>query len=169
MTDDRLLLFLSHKYFEQGKAIRGGALVTNIGTRPVEFRCTSPIRPNEFQRVLYGSTLDDHVFLDLIGKPLVDRAPEGLSLVLVEDERFLGLRTHIDVPVARIVPAPEDADQEAPSIEVHPDFIADTAYAESTLEDVLDRAIDPTEPFERIGLVLEQAHEKRVGDEQAKA
>ena len=38
---DLRLVFLDVALFEDGAAIRGGVLVTDIETKPYEFRCTS--------------------------------------------------------------------------------------------------------------------------------
>ena len=169
MSDDLLLLFLTHKYFEQGKAIRGGALVSDDRTRPVEFRCTSPIRPTDYQRVLYGDTLDEYIFVDLIGVPLVNKALESVSLVVVEDEQFLGVRPHIDIPVVNLTPGPGEEGTETLSVEVHPDFKTERGFVESSLRQVTDQGADLSEPFDRIRLVLDQAHEKQIGDDQKDA
>jgi hypothetical protein len=169
MGDELLLLYLTHKYFEQGKAIRGGALVTDDKTRPVEFRCTSPIRPTDYQRVLYGGTLDGYIFVDLIGIPLINKARETVSLVLVEEDEFLDVRPLVDIPVARLARGPKGTTQDQLSLEVHPDFKTEKAFVESSLRDLAALGIDLADPFERIRLVLDQAHEKGIGDEKADA
>lgn len=169
MTDEQRLLFLAHKHFEQGTATRGGALVTNEQTRPLEFRCTSPIRPTEYQRALYGDTLEDTIFEDLIAKPLIEKAGDSVSLVVVEDERFLAVRPELDVPVARVVPAPEAGAEDGPSIEVHPDFEGEREAVKAMLHAVQEQGVDLLEPFERIRRVLDQAHDRKVGDEQRDA
>jgi len=59
---------------------RGGILVTDSSGKPVEFRCTSPIRPNAVQRTLYGGTLMPHIAVELVGEvlPLVQTKILGL-------------------------------------------------------------------------------------------
>jgi hypothetical protein len=61
------LAFLSRASFDNGVVSRGEILVTDGETKPLEFRCTSRIRPSSLQKVLYGKTLDGHMALDLIG------------------------------------------------------------------------------------------------------
>jgi hypothetical protein len=39
----------------------GGLLVTNRIGRPMEFQCTTPVRPNKTQEVLYGPTLESFI------------------------------------------------------------------------------------------------------------
>ena len=54
------LAFVALAEVEEG-VLRGGILVTDAQGKPVEFRCTSPIRPNAVQRTLYGGTLMTHI------------------------------------------------------------------------------------------------------------
>ena len=49
--------------------LRGGILITDAHGKPLEFRCTSPIRPNAVQRTLYGSTLMPHIAVELVHCP----------------------------------------------------------------------------------------------------
>lgn len=79
------LAFLSRASFDNGLVSHGGILVTDGETKPLEFRCTSPIRPSSLQKVLYGKTLDGHMALELIGLPLIKRLsekPDDASLFL---------------------------------------------------------------------------------------
>lgn len=98
-VDELKLMFLTSQDFSKGAAVRGGMLVTDNQAKPLEFRCTSPIRPTGLQRVLYGQMLDTHILLTLIGIPLVRSASERPSIILVRDKRFLALRDKVDVPV----------------------------------------------------------------------
>jgi hypothetical protein len=72
MADNTQLLFIASQRFESGKAIRGAFLLTDGDTRPMEFRCTNPIRPTSLQTVLYGQMLESHLMVELIGLPLVN-------------------------------------------------------------------------------------------------
>jgi hypothetical protein len=164
MIEEIKLLFLTSQCFEQGKAIRGGALVTDGKTRPIEFRCTSPIRPNNYQKVLYGSTLDSYIFVDLIGIPLVNKTQENINLVLVEDDRFLPMRPHIDVTVTRLQQSSRQEGSPFLSLKLHPKFKNEKKFAESSLKPLFEQGIDLMEPFERVQLALEQAHARKVGD-----
>jgi hypothetical protein len=92
MTDqtstDIRLAFLDISVFEDG-SIRGGVLITDLETRPYEFRVTSPVKPTPLQRILYGRTLLDYVYGDLICLPLIRAVKEKLSLVIVRHENLL--------------------------------------------------------------------------------
>jgi len=158
------LMFLTVKYFEQGQAIRGGSLVTDDKTRPIEFRCTSPIRPNEYQRVLYGKTLDSYVFVDLIGTPLVTATKESIDLALVEDERFLEIRPNVKVPVVLLALSGQDGTAPSVTLRTHPRFETEEAAVRSQLIPLFNEQRDLLEPFERVRLALDQAHAQKVGD-----
>ena len=53
--------------------LMGGYLVLNPAGRPLEFHCTTPIKPNRAQEILYGPTLEPYLFGEQIGKALVDQ------------------------------------------------------------------------------------------------
>jgi hypothetical protein len=164
MAEGLHLMFLVVRYFEQGQAIRGGSLVTDEKTRPVEFRCTSPIRPNDYQRVLYGDTLDGYLFVDLIGTPLVTATKESIDLALVEDKRFLEIRPNVNLPVILLDRSSQDGNTSSITLRAHPKFEAEQAAARSQLVPLFNAGRNLLEPFERVRLALEQAHAQRIGD-----
>ena len=92
------LAYVALVEMEEG-VLRGGILVTDSHGKPVEFRCTSPIRPNAVQRTLYGSTLMPHIAVELVGKPLVQTVQTAPDVVLVQQEEFLSLRTRCEKPL----------------------------------------------------------------------
>ena len=49
-------------------ALIGGLLVTNHFGRPLEFQCTTPVKPNRTQEVLYGPTLVPFLLGEVIGQ-----------------------------------------------------------------------------------------------------
>lgn len=78
----------------------GGLLVTNQFGRPLEFQCTTPVRPNRTQEILYGPTLRPFLLGELIGRTLIEKAAVKPDLVLTEGDDLLELRAHISQPVA---------------------------------------------------------------------
>jgi hypothetical protein len=104
--------------FENGNALRGAILITDAETKPFEFRITSPVRPNSYQRALYGSTLEDYVQLELIGVPLIRELRESVDVIVVVIPSLLRIRPKIPVPVALISGGPTElpkrADDQAP-------------------------------------------------------
>src|SRR3970040_1487950 len=97
-SEERNLAFLDITSFEDGAALRGGCLVTDALTRPLEFRVSGAIRPTSLQKVLYGDTLHEYICNDLIGIPILQTIESKLDLILVRDAEFLKLRTRTEVP-----------------------------------------------------------------------
>ncbi len=178
----KMLMFLSAKKFESNKVVRGAFLLSDEETRPLEFRCTNPIRPTQLQTVLYGDTLEEYILVELIGQPLVKGASDSPDLVLVNESAFLKLRTRIDVPVVLITKEERiDVEQDSQTvfsmlnstsgkfdpivISVHPDFGGDKDLARSFLAGIFNHH-DLVEPFNRISTALEQVHASKVGEGQ---
>jgi hypothetical protein len=89
--------FLSYIELDKGGAGRGAILVTDQATKPVEFRCTTLIRPTTVQRTLYGETLRPHIAVELVGQQLMQALEEKPSVVVVKDPMFLELRPSVEV------------------------------------------------------------------------
>ncbi len=83
-----------------GRGFVGGLLVTNQNGRPLEFQCTTPVKPDRTQEILYGKSLRPWLLGELIGKTLLDRVSIKPELVVTGDVDFLELRNHIAIPVA---------------------------------------------------------------------
>lgn len=92
------LAFIDVAVFSDG-SIRGGILTTDIETRPFEFRVTSPIKPTQVQQILYGASLKDYVYGELICAPLVKATKEKLSVVLTKESFLLSMRPLVSTPV----------------------------------------------------------------------
>lgn len=175
-TDNVRLAFLDIELFDNGAAIRGAVLITDLETKPYEFRITSPVRPSLLQRVLYGNTLDDYVYIDLIGVPLLRELKEKISLVLIAKPALIRIRPKLPVPVAllrRDSKSPSDVsdvDQDSLkmfTIVTHRDFLAETAVAQSLLTAAMQKR-DFFEPFERLKIALTEAHKQKIGENAAK-
>jgi hypothetical protein len=78
---------------------RGGILVTDSRGKPLEFRCTSPIHPNNVQKTLYGWTLKPHISVTLVGIPLLRGVTQSPDIMMVSQSEFLEMRPDIDKPV----------------------------------------------------------------------
>jgi hypothetical protein len=180
-TPELRLLFLSSQRFEDGKAIRGAFLLTDQTTKPLEFRCTNPIRPTQLQTILYGSSLQEHVMVQLIGLPLLNSVKDKLHLILVNDANFLKAREKVSTPMVRIsregavaISADKDPAQrllvsksgrfDPITLAPHPKFDGDREHAKALLVEVFN-SYDLLEPFSRIAKALEQVHAQRVGEE----
>jgi len=96
------VLFLDVARFEDGKVLRGGALVTDATTEPLEFRCTTPVRPTMLQKILWGARLPEHIAASLLGEPLIRSLQQEYSLAVVRDGDFLQLRDSMNLPIIRL-------------------------------------------------------------------
>src|ERR1039457_7100808 len=94
--------FLGYREFDNGEAYRGAILVTDDWSKPLEFRCTAPVRPTQLQRTLYGKSLLPHVLTELIGAPLVSSVREKPQFILIADESYFDVRHKVSTPVIRV-------------------------------------------------------------------
>lgn len=83
-----------------GRGYVGGLLVTNHNGKPLEFQCTTPVKPDRTQEILYGKMLRPWVLGELIGKTLLDRVSIKPDVVFTGDPDLLELRNHTNTPVA---------------------------------------------------------------------
>jgi hypothetical protein len=179
MTDqpELRLVFLDTHLFEDGSVLRGGALITDIETKPYEFRCTSPVRPTTLQRVLYGETLDEYIHVELIGIPLIRAAREKSGLILVQKAVLLRIRPHLPCPVVlvrhdqKIINSSDENNENAlqsVTISSHREYPAEVASAQALLAPLMQRR-DVLEPFERLRVALTEAHRQNIGDSTTEA
>lgn len=151
-----------------GGGFVGGLLVTNRFGRPLEFQCTTPVRANRTQEILYGPTLRPFLLGEVIGRTLVEKVAVKPDVVLAEGEDLLELRCHIQQPVAvvEVVDRDGESEQETPDKnelflgrqrlrfhERHPD---DGPRFASSAGNVPENA-DLFEPFERVRDALREA------------
>jgi len=172
--------FPGYREFEDGEAYRGAILVTDEWGKPLEFRCTAPVRPTKLQRTLYGKSLLPHILTELIGAPLVSSVREKPQLILIADEAYFDVRHKVSAPVIRVTrPGNPKAKQENQSkskslllqsasgkfaqveIEAHWKFAADLDSSGERLRDLFGRW-DLTEPFQRLAEGLQYVHDERV-------
>lgn len=158
-TEDRILAFLDLGAFEEGAALRGGCLVTDGHTRPLEFRVSGPVRPSSLQKVLYGDTLQEYICTELIGLPMLQGLENKPGLVLVREAEFLKLRPKTDIPVLW-VRATVDGQF---VLQAFPGFEQEAESGRDSLPRRL-RGRSIMEPFQRIFSALEEAHTQKVGD-----
>lgn len=143
----------------------GGYLVLNSAGRPLEFHCTSPVKPNRAQEILYGPTLRPYLFGEQIGQTLISKAKNDVALVCTDLAACLAARELIERPMLLI----QAADQATTEYELGARFslgkneVATAAKFASDEElargvhSHLGDAIDLLEPFARIREALEEA------------
>jgi hypothetical protein len=166
------IAYLGFREFEDGEAYRGAILVTDEWSKPLEFRCTAPVRPTPLQRTLYGKSLLPHLLTELIGKPLINSIHEKPQLILIADEAFFDVRHKFSVPVIRIA-KPQGSKSKAlliqsasgkfdqVEIEAHLKFASDLDSVGEHLRDLFGRW-DLNEPFQRLAEGLQYVHDEHV-------
>ncbi|MCA9082590.1 MAG: hypothetical protein KDA81_00975 [Planctomycetaceae bacterium] len=141
-----------------GRGFVGGLLVTNHMGRPLEFQCTTPVRPDRTQEILYGRTLKSWLLGELIGRTLLERVSIKPEMVFVADPALLEVRDHTEIPVACMDADGKASSREALSAELggrrlcfhdqHPDdarFVTKKSHlvpGQADLEEPLERVRD---------------------------
>ncbi|MCL2347752.1 MAG: hypothetical protein FWC50_05760 [Planctomycetaceae bacterium] len=77
----------------------GGYLVLNHAGRPVEFHCTTPVRANRAQEILYGATLKPFLYGEQIAQTLVQKAKIKPDVIFADISQVLTLQDFTDIPV----------------------------------------------------------------------
>lgn len=137
-----------------GRGHVGGLLVTSHTGRPLEFQCTTPVKPDRTQEILYGRSLRPWLLGELIGSTLLQRVSIKPDLVVVRDEEMLELRNHTEVPVACLdeSDSSDAADSQAiggRQLHFHDGHTDDAAFVESRAHLVPGQA-DLLEPLDRV-------------------
>lgn len=139
-------------------AFIGALMLTDSRARPLHFAFVSPIRPTKIQRILYGSTLDEHVSVDVIGKKLLADLPIVPDVLLVDTQDLIAVRRIVDMPTAFL----RRADGDAPASSLS-SLQYDTGANTDDQEDIgqilasLEMQVDLVEPFQRMREALKEA------------
>ena len=151
------IAFVDTILFEDG-SIRGGVLVTDKETRPYEFRVTSPIKPTALQKMLYGASLTDYVYGQLIAVPLLHHVREPISLAICIRDNLLVARPKLGIP---FVVLKKSARDESLVVQSHPDYPGEQGHAEIIVHDIQQR-YDILEPFNRVKLAVTEVHVQKI-------
>lgn len=140
-------------------AYLGALMLTDHRTRPQHFSFVSPIRPTKIQRILYGSTLDEHLKVDVIGNKLLKDLPYVPEILLVETAELLAVRRVAHLPTAFLTKARDG--------EVEPGRLTSLQYDTGAYTDdqevvgqvlaSLETTVDLVEPFNRMREALKEA------------
>jgi hypothetical protein len=155
----RQIAFLDLASFGDSEAMRGGCLVTDEMTRPLEFRVSGAVKPTGLQKVLYGDTLHEYVCTDLIGVPLLQTLEHPPDFVLVRDAEFLKVRPKVDFPVLWVRGTVEGQYV----LQAYPGYDDEAEEVRDSLPKRL-RGRSILEPFMRVKSALEEAHGLQVGE-----
>jgi hypothetical protein len=146
----------------------GGYLVTNGWGRPVEFRLSTAVQPNRVQAALYGPTLIEYLFADLIGKTLVEKTATKPDLIVTDAPAALPLRSRIEIAVVALRSNNSATDAQelehsraAGGLLLPPQFASDRERVIAVL-DRIDPAVELGEPFARIREAIAEARKMGV-------
>ena len=136
-----------------GRGYVGGLLVTSRSGRPLEFQCTTPVKPDRTQEILYGRTLRAWVLGELIGSTLFSRVSIKPDLIVVYDKQMLELRNHIQTPVAFLDDVGADTGTShsmgGRQLYFHPEHPDDSDFVENRAH-LLPGEADLQEPMDRV-------------------
>lgn len=165
----------------------GGYLLLNSNGRPLEFHCTTPVRANRAQEILYGPTLREYLCGEQIAAALVRKTNLAPRLICTDMTEVLAVRQHVDVPVIAVAPVaaePPTADGQAWRVDAahavaepkSPALFAlagaDVLVSDAHPQDRSDviqiwetfaARIDLTEPFGRIHEAISEAQQAQRG------
>jgi len=155
----------------------GGLLVLNATGRPLEFHCTTPVKANRAQEILYGPTLRPYLHGELIGGALTAKAASPPGLLCVDRAELLAVRPQVEAPVVLVADDDSDTPTGQPDslrvdppqgiaapqwfqlgpyrLAAHAAFADDREAAMARLAPLAD--FDLREPFGRIREAIEEA------------
>jgi hypothetical protein len=139
-----------------GRGHIGGLLITNQNGRPLEFQCTTPVRPSRTQEILFGETLRPWLLAELIGSTLLDRVAIKPNLIVISDPGLLDLRNHTHIPVACASEARSRLNDDPQVVRMGNSILrfhdAHSIDAESLMRQkhLLPESADLAEPLERV-------------------
>jgi hypothetical protein len=168
----------------------GGYLIVSPLGRPIEFHCTSPVKPSRAQEILYGPTLQPFLIGEQICGALLQAAKSTPRLILTDSAAMLAARTRAASPVALLViPATlkvantdescesQEADASTPKLStlqhfaghvevagfelIMPSGFEEDRHVVAELAAQLSHHVDLAEPFGRIHEAIREA--QRIG------
>ena len=80
----------------------GGYLILNTSSRPLEFHCTAPVKPNRAQQILYGPTLESYVCGEQIGAALVGKPKVETAVIFTDRPAMMSVRPLVESPVVLV-------------------------------------------------------------------
>jgi len=144
---------------DAANAFLGAVMVTDYRARPLYFSFVSPIRPTKIQRILYGSTLEEHVKVDVISKKLLKDMPVSPDVLFVDAQDLLAVHRITPIPAAVLTKSADDKDDPARLTTLKYDTgsnMNDQEVIGHVLAS-LESFVDLVEPFNRMREALKEA------------
>ncbi|QDT56681.1 hypothetical protein Pan44_47380 [Caulifigura coniformis] len=135
----------------------GGLLVTNRIGRPLEFQCTTPVRPNKTQEVLYGPTLEAFLYSEVLGRTLLDRMAVKPDILLIDQPEMLAIREICSSPVLLLsAKSSKNGSSVLDDARTQDGFEDDSSIVER-LRKLVPGSADLMEPLDRVREALTEA------------
>jgi len=143
---------------DAANAFLGALMITDFRARPIHFSFVSPVRPTVIQKILFGSTLNSHLKIDVIAQKLLSGIPRVPDVLFVDDMEILAAQKIIKKPTACLKKSTsQDADPAKLSIL---DYKADSNEDQEIIGQIianLENLVDLVEPFSRMRQALKEA------------
>lgn len=139
----------------------GGALVINDYGIPVEFKYSEPVVPTKLQEIIYGSSLEYYLHVEIIAKGLVQKIENKPDVFLVQDPVLMFDKNTVMVTFLPQVVQEKRENNEAivniTNASLRITFFENAKLDESIINKIVEYAnkIDIVEPFDRIEKALE--------------
>jgi hypothetical protein len=153
---DWILCYLSCATDAAGGFV-GAILLTDNRARPLHFAFVQPVKPTKMQRILYGSTLEGHIKVDVIAQKLWQGLPHPPDVIFVDSLDLIGARRITRVPTAFLakIPTSEPNPLSALHYDVGPYKNDSTRVGEIVV--ALENTCNLVEPFTRMRDALKEA------------
>jgi hypothetical protein len=86
-------------YEKENENIRFGVLIVDKKLKPIEFRITSKIALNELQKIIYGETLKEALFIEKVGADLLNSIESDYKYIFCKEKILLNLRNKFSKPI----------------------------------------------------------------------
>jgi hypothetical protein len=130
-------------------------MITDYRARPEHFAYVLPVKPSKMQSILYGSSLEEHLRIDVIGSKLFHQIPKKPDIIFVQTPELQELRRIAGVPTACLTKADEAASHSLSNLAYDSDP-GDRDFVGNILA-ALESTVNLIEPFTRIRDALLEA------------
>lgn len=143
----------------------GGYLILNSAGRPLEFHCTTPVKPTRAQEILYGATLKPVLLGEQIAAALVNKQKNKPICICTDNEFVAAVRSQIELPTVLILERGGELPNPAlwqrlsfgdGRLAIGKQYSADETVLRAKLLPLLEH-LNLQEPFGRIHEALEEA------------
>lgn len=130
--------------------LRGGVLVTDKKSHPLELRFTDAVKATTLEKLVYGVTLKRGIAIEKLATPLIKALETPFNLIVVSDPSLLELTKVVSAPVCYFAESEGSIELQSPGNDPERNQRLTDVLVEN-----LEDEFDWPEPMERLGRVLE--------------